>query len=159
SVCLWGFASEKQMQYEEKVLKQIIEETGGKLIPDEVYQRWVPYAANNWVRDTNACRWMRFGGAIGNAHTPFDSMDNALELFPSAWERLDKYTPPALDADHSDWILPFDFCHQALGGVDFTFEKTEEVCKIIVACMGELIRYDRQNSIISLTSSMAPLNV
>ncbi len=25
--------------------------------------------------------------------------------------------------------------------------------------MGELIRYDRQNSIISLTSSMAPLNV
>jgi hypothetical protein len=159
SVCLWGFASEKQMQYEEKVLMQIIEETDGKLIPEDVYQMWVPYAANNWVRDTNACRWMRFGGAIGNAHTPFDSIDSALDLFPSAWERLEKYTPPALDADRSDWILPFDFCHQALGGVDFTFEKTEEVCKTILASMGELIRSDRTNSIISLTSSMAPLNV
>ena len=28
AVCLWGFASEKQVEYEEKVLKQIIEETG-----------------------------------------------------------------------------------------------------------------------------------
>ncbi|GAG28975.1 unnamed protein product, partial [marine sediment metagenome] len=53
SVCLWGFASEKQVDYEEKVLRQIIQETGGKPIPDEVYQRWVPYTANNWVRDTN----------------------------------------------------------------------------------------------------------
>jgi len=159
AVCLWGFASEKQVEYEERVLKQIIEETGGELIPDDLCQMWVPYAANNWIRDTNACRWMRFGGAIGNAHTLFDSIDTAMDLFPSAWELLEKYTPPALDADRSDWILPFDFCHQALGGVDFSFEKTEEICKTIVACMGELIRSDRQKSVVSLTSSMAPLNV
>jgi len=159
AICLWGFASEKQVEYEEKVLKQIIEETGGKLIPDEVYQTWAPYAVNNWVRDTNACRWMRIGGALGNTHILFDSMDNALALFPAAWERLDRYTPPALDADRSDWILPFDFCHQALGEVDYTFEKTEEFCEIVQRSMAEIIREDRKNKIISLASGMASLSM
>jgi len=159
AVCLWGFASEKQLEYEEKVLNLIIEDTGGSLISQEVYQMWVPYAVNNWVRDDNACRWMRIGGSLGNTHILFDSMDNALALFPAAWERLDRYTPPALDADHSDWILPFDFCHQALGEVDYTFEKTEEVCEIVQASMAELIKDDRKNKIISLASGMASLSM
>jgi len=159
AICLWSLASEKQVQYEEKVLKQIIKESGGEPIPKDVYDRWAPYAVNNWIRDTNACRWMRVGGGLGNTHIVFDTMDNALALFPAAWERLDKYTPPALGGMHSAWILPFDFCHQALGEVDYTFEKTDEVCQVVQQSFVELIKQDRQDGVISLASGMATLNI
>jgi len=126
AVCLWGFASEKQVAYEETVLKQIIEETKGKLIPDEVYQRWVPYTANNWVRDTNGCRIMRIGGAYSVTNGSLDSLDDAERSFPPSWEVLDKYTPPFLDSDHPAWVAPYDFAHHALAETDFPREKTDE---------------------------------
>jgi hypothetical protein len=91
SVCLWGFTSEKQMEYEEKVLKQIIEETGGKLIPDEIYKKWVPYCANNWIRDTNGCRLMRIGGCYGTHHILHDTLDSAQYSFAGVWEHLDTH--------------------------------------------------------------------
>ena len=50
------------MNYEQKVLLEIIRETKGELVPDEVYQEWVPYAANNWIRDTSGVRMTRIGG-------------------------------------------------------------------------------------------------
>jgi len=126
AVCLWGFASEKQVAYEAKVLKQIIDETGGKLIQDEVYQRWVPYTANNWIRDTNGCRMMRVGGGYSATNLTFDSIDDYERSFPPSWEILDKYTPPFLDSAHPAWVAPYDFCHGALSETDFPREKTDE---------------------------------
>jgi len=126
AVCLWGYASEKQVEYEGKVLKQIIKETGGKLIPDEVYQRWVPYAANNWLRDTNGCRMMRTAGGyfIGNA--TMDTLDESLRTFEIGWPVIDKYTPPLLDSDHPAWVHPYDLGHFCLAEIDFPREKTDE---------------------------------
>ena len=126
AVCLWGFASEKQVEYEEKVLRQIIDDTGGKLIPDEVFERWVPYTANNWIRDTNGCRMMRIGGGYSVTNMTFDSLDDAERSFPLAWEILDKYTPPFLDSDHPAWVAPYDLAHYALAETDFPREKTDE---------------------------------
>ena len=126
AVCLWGFASEKQVEYEEKVLKQIIEETGGKLIPDEVYQRWVPYTANNWLRDTNGCRMMRTAGGYYMQSVTTDSFDDVLRSFQSGWEILDEYIPPILDCGHPAWVTPYDLGHYALAEVDFPRQKTDE---------------------------------
>jgi len=126
AICLWGFASEKQVDYEEKVLKQIVEETGGQLVPDEVYQRWVPYTANNWIRDTNGCRMMRIGGGYAACNLVFDSLDDAERSFPRSWELLDKYTPPFLDSDHPAWIAVDNLGHSALAETDFPREKTDE---------------------------------
>ena len=131
AVCLWGFASVKQVEYEEKVLKQIIEETGGQLIPDEVYQRWVPYTANNWIRDTNGCRMMRIGGGYSVTNLALDSLDDAESSFPPSWEILDKYTPPFLDSDHPAWVAAFDLAHYALAETDFAREKTDENDQIL----------------------------
>ncbi len=125
-VCLWGFASAKQVDYEEKVLRQIIDETGGRMIPEDVYQRWVPYAANNWVRDTNGCRMMRVGGGYSVTNMTFDSLDDAERSFPPSWEILDKYTPPFLDSDHPAWVAPYDFGHHALTETDFPRVKSDE---------------------------------
>jgi len=127
AICLWGFASDKQVEYEERVLKQIIDETGGKLIPDEVYQRWVPYCATNWIRDTNGCRMMRIGGGYSLTNATVDSLDDAVRAFHAGWKKLDEYTPPILDCDHPDWVAPFDFSHFALSETDYPREKTDEL--------------------------------
>jgi hypothetical protein len=137
AVCLWGFASKKQVEYEEKVLKQIIEETRGRLIPEEVYERWVPYTANNWIRDTNGCRMMRIGGGYQAINLILDSLDDAERGFPPSWEILDKYTPPLLDSDHPAWVAVYDLAHHALAETDFPREKTDENDRILAQASGE----------------------
>ena len=156
SVCLWGFASEKQIDYEEKMLKQIIEETGGKLIPEEVYQKWVPHCANNWIRDTNGCRLMRVGGCYGTHHILHDTLDSARESFAGVWEHLDKYTPPILDCDHSDWILAYDFCHFGSAEVDFPHEKTEEICEVVRRDAYDTLVYDVKTGIAAFSTGLVP---
>ena len=157
SVCLWGFASGKQVEYEQKVLMDIIRDTGGKLIPEEVYQGWVPYTANNWVRDTLGCRLMRLS-SYGTNLIAFDSLDNALKLFPGEWEKLDKYTPPFLDCDHADSIPVYDFCHFGGAEVDFPHEKTDEVCQVVLRSGAETIVQDMENQVVQFASSLAPVN-
>jgi hypothetical protein len=137
AVCLWGFASERQLKYEAKVLEQIIAETGGKSIPEEVYQRWVPYTANNWIRDTNGCRMMRVGGGYSAMNLIIDSLDDAEMGISSSWAVLDKYTPPFLDGDHPAWVASYDLSHYALAEVDFPREKTPENDRILAQALVE----------------------
>ncbi len=156
-VCLWRFTSGKQIEYEEKVLRQIIKETGGKVIPDEVYQRWVPYAANDMIRCSNACRALRPGG-YGADLVSFDSLDDVLRVFPAAFELLDKYTPPILDCDHADWVSSYDLCHFASAEIDFPHEKTDEGYQAVLMRSGELIAQDMKEQVIELSSYIAPAN-
>jgi len=158
SVCLWGFASEKQLEYEEKVLKQIIEDTGGKLIPDEVYEKWVPYTANNWIRDTNGCRMMRPSGSFSTNIISYDALDDCQRSFQLGWEITDKYAPPVLDSDRSDWVLAYDFCHFASAEVDFPHEKTDEICRIAIDSARETIAREVEGSITEFTVCVAPAN-
>ena len=69
-VCLAGYASTAQLEYEENVLLDIFKETGGQPVSDEAYGRFVPYAANNWLRDANGCRMMRPAGAFSVGFHP-----------------------------------------------------------------------------------------
>jgi len=131
AVCLWGYASPKQVDYEEKVLKQIAAETGGQPVPEEVASRFVPYAASNWIRDSYACRMMRIGGGYGLAHISYDSMEDARRSLPVSWEIVDKYTPPFLDSGHPAWVAPYDLGHYALAEVEFPREKTDENDSVI----------------------------
>jgi glycolate oxidase len=158
AVCLWGFASEKQVEYEEKVLRQITEETGGRLIPDEVYQRWVPYTANNWIRDTNGCRMMRIGGGYSVANLTFDSVDDAERSFPPSWQILDKYTPPFLDSDHPAWVAVYDLGHHALCETDFPREKTDDNDRILGQATIEAIMQCVNEQVVSALVSNALAN-
>ncbi|MFC2032014.1 FAD-binding oxidoreductase [Chloroflexota bacterium] len=158
AVCLWGFASEKQVEYEERVLTQIIEETGGKMIPDEVYQRWVPYTANNWIRDTNGCRMMRIGGGYLGAELSFDSLDDAKRCVQMGWEIIDKYIPPALDCDHPDWIAPYDFSHFALAEIDIPREKTDETDLELRGIIRDFAIQNTQIGATDATLNITPLN-
>jgi len=157
AICLWGFASEKQVEYEEKVLKQIIEETSGELIPDEAYQRWVPYTANNWIRSTNGCRIMRMS-AYGAILITYDSLDDVLRSLNLGWEILDKYTPSILDCDHPALIVSYDFSHFASVEIDFPHEKTDEVCQAVLRSATESIAQDMKSQIIEFTGCLVPAN-
>ena len=158
SVCLWGYASEKQLRYEEKVLKQIIEETGGKMISEEAYRKWVPETANNWFRDTNGPRMMRIGGGFGTNMISQDSLDDALRCFQVNWEIQDKYVPPILDYGHADWVGSYDFGHSAIAEVDFSHEKTEEACRAVVKSASDQIAYEMEYGAVQYTSGIAPAN-
>jgi len=133
AVSLWGFASEKQLEYEEKVLMQIIEETGGKMLPEEVYQKWVPYAANNWFRDANGCRMARTAGGFYTADITLDSLDDCERAAELGWSILDKYTPPLLDSDHPAWVAPYDLGHFAIAEMDIPRQKVDETDVVAVS--------------------------
>ena len=101
------------------------------MIPEEVYERWVPYTANNWIRDTNGCRMMRIGGGYSAINIMLDSLDDTERSFPPSWQVLDKYTPPFLDSDHPAWVAVYDLAHYALAETDFPREKTDENDRIL----------------------------
>jgi len=135
AVCLWGFTSENQIQYEKKVLMDIIKETGGKLIAKEYYDKWVPYTANNWIRDTNGPRMMLPSGAFSLFSVGPDTLQFALESCERGHIFMEKYSPPVLDCDYSDWIAAHEFCHFGIGETDFPFEKSVEQSGAVMQAM------------------------
>jgi hypothetical protein len=158
AVCLWRYSTDSQMVYENRAVTEIMEQTGGRLLPSEVTLKWVPYAANNWIRDSNGCRMMRVGGAFQSNLIEQDTLDNALKCLPEVWELTDKWIPPMLDSDHSDWITAYDLCHFAAAEVDFPHEKTEDVCKAVITNSSEIIERDMRAGVTELSVEVAPAN-
>jgi len=158
-VCLCGFASKKQLEYEEKVLLEIISETGGKLVSDEVYQKWEPYFATNRFRDTHGARLLRIGGAIAEVRILMDSLDEHLRSLPPAWEVVDRHSPPFIDNDHCDIIWPYHFLTGAHSEVNFFLEKTPEVCQEQGKAVMEIVEQDLKDGSLSWAVLGAPLNI
>lgn len=150
-ICLWGFASEKQVEYEERVLMEIVEETGGRPVSDELYQRWVPYTANNSIRGVLGGRMMRMGGYFLTGLT-FDSLDDALRSYPVSWAILDRHTPPFLDVGHPGWSVAYDFGHFATAEVDFLREKTDECDLVLGQALEEAIRQGAEDQTVGYVS-------
>jgi hypothetical protein len=139
--CLWGFTSPKQLEYEKRVLQDIIKETGGELIPQDIYDMWVPTTANNWIRDTSGPRMFRPSGNFLALMLLGDTYQSSLYYLKAGHAVMDKYTPPILDNDHSDWIASYEMGHFAHCEVDFPIEKTVEGTKaFMAAAMEELQR-------------------
>lgn len=135
-VTLWGFASEKQVEYEETVLRQIIEDTGGELMPDEEAE-WVNSCLTpNAVRDTHRCRFLRLSRVVSIAASS-DSLYDALRHIPKANEIKAKYSPPLGDRELHDQGLnqhkfwPADFGRVAGIEIDGFAEKSEEFLTLV----------------------------
>jgi len=156
-ICLWGFASEKQLAYEEQVLQQIIKDTNGKPVSDEFYEKWVPYAANNWILDNYGSRWMRMGSYQGFNYV-FDSMDETLRASQAKRDLLDKYSPPLLANDYDPWIAPHDFCHYALNDFAAPCEKTDEGDELRLKLMKDSARRDIEEQIAAWNVTGADLH-
>ncbi len=124
-ICLWGFTSDKQLEYEKRVLEDIIEETGGRRIKQEVFDQWVPRTANNWIRDTNGSRMMRPSGTFLALKLPTDTLKSSIPVARDGYTWVEKFSPPILDSDGPDWIGGYDFGHFGFAETDFPVEKTK----------------------------------
>ena len=137
AVCLWGFTSEKQLDYEKGVLEDIIEETKGTLIPQEIFDKWVPRTANNWIRDTNGSRIIRPSGTFAALRLPFDTINSSIDVCKVGADWVEKFSPPILDCDAPDWISSYDFGHFGAAETDFPLEKNvEDLGDIMQKLMG-----------------------
>mgnify|MGYP001030302158 CR=1 FL=1 len=110
-VCLMGFASSKQLDYEERVLQDIAAETGGNL------RRVGQGGAGDFFQFGGAvCAWKATGAFISEKLT-VESLDHQLKLLKSALKVKREYIPELLidDAEEAGWILSYDFCHSGWG--------------------------------------------
>jgi len=143
--CLWGFTSAKQLAYEKNVLEDIIKDTGGRRIKQEVYDMWVPRTANNWIRDTNGSRMMRPAGTFLALKLASDTIQSSVNVVKSGYEWVDKFSPPILDCDGPDWIGTYDFSHFGFAETDFPVEKTKEGLTDLMGKLLAMTKEDLQN--------------
>ncbi len=146
-VCLWGFSSDKQLEYEKRVLEDIIKDTGGRMVAQEVFDMWVPRTANNWIRDTNGSRMMRPSGTFLALRLQTDTLDYSVGQVKTGYEWVDKFSPPILDSDGPDWIGGYDFGHFGFGETDFPVEKTAEDMGNLMGKLLEMTKEDVQNGL------------
>jgi len=146
-VCLCGFTSPEELEYEKRVLEDIIQETGGKPIDRKIYDMWVPSTANNWIRDTNGSRMMRPSGTFLALRLPTDTLQYSIEVVRAGYKWVDKFSPPILDSDGPDWIGGYDFGHFGFGETDFPVEKNPEDLGMLMNNLLEMTSEDLQNNL------------
>jgi len=120
-VLLIGFASPKQTDYEERVLKDIAEETGGSLrrVPDTG-------SADCFQPSYTNCAF-RPGGLFISTKLGYDSIDHALIYLKEGMKIKRAFMPPLLDdKEECGWICSYDFGHHAHGEITSYYELSEE---------------------------------
>ena len=86
-VVIAGISSERQMVYEEKVLRHIIKETGGRLLSDdykpEVLEALAPWNLEFCVNTVSGMRCIRSGymGTMITPYAPFENIDDSKEIW------------------------------------------------------------------------------
>lgn len=123
---LWGYASEKQVEYEEKVLREIVKDTGGKFVPDEVHQRLDSHFTPDIVRDTYRIRFLRMGG-LALFTLEIDSVEDILRSAAAARELQRKYCPPATPIPHPCKVWPCEFDRYCFTEYEALAERGEEL--------------------------------
>jgi len=130
-VTLWGYAGAGQIEYEERVLRDIIEDTSGQLIPEEE-AAWVrDEITASAVRDTHRMRYARMGKAVSIGSSA-DSLYDALRSLSLGRAALKKFSPPLGDGalfdrgQNQHKMTLADFGRTATVGVAPFCEKSEE---------------------------------
>jgi len=156
-VGIWGFVSPKQVAYEEKVLREIVEETGGEWVAADAPQELFTSYAPDTIRTEAAVRSARIGlGAplSGAQYTSFTDIPEAAKLLRDI---AVKYTPPLLDMGQADWVAPIDFGHfTAVEVYGLGPEKDEAAELRILPGQLESLQRSMEGSILTLLASVMP---
>ena len=136
-VAIIGYASKKQTEYEERVLQDIADETGGQLkrVPDTG-------AADCFLPSYTNCAY-RPGGLFISEKLGFDSIDHALAYLLKGMEVKRRFFPVLLDdKEEAGWILSFDFGHHAHGELTSYHDNTPEDLTQVLKHEKECIEQD-----------------
>lgn len=137
-VGLCGFASEKQLDYEERVLNDIAQETGGAI--RVASQKTSGDAFQNGAA---ACAYKPTGNFMSEK-LAFESIDHCEKQVRASIQLKHKLQPDFLvdDAEESGWILSYDFGHLCHSEETTYFDNTEEDCARAVKHELETVKYD-----------------
>lgn len=158
-VTLWGFASSKQVEYEEMVLHDIIADTGGELIPASEAAWLADEITAAAVRDTHRGRYLRLSVAGTDIYNTSDSLYDALRSIPAGNTVKVRYSPPLGDGgrydigpgQHKFW--PADFGRIISVSIGSFGEKSEEGEEIQRPIRGDILKYNRENSVFDIGTS------
>ncbi len=155
-VGLWATASEKQLEYEDKVLQEIIHDTGGELIPEEIHQWLNSYLTPDSIRDTHRLRFLRIGASIAVTGVTYDSVGGVQKQLQRVLEIKNKYSPPLGNTGNSIKFWPGSFSRTAFTEFDLLDEKTEEAEGVMQRRSGDIMKQCMEGSHID---QVAVLNV
>jgi glycolate oxidase len=122
-----GFTSPKQVNYEERILKEIVEETGGKFLSEDskAYYNWVTCgkAADFWRSAIS--RGSRPKGAFAPIRHPYDSLNFIAKVYDyiDEWFR-NQLIQNGLPPDTNASIMAYNFGHIAHLEVHFMFDQS-----------------------------------
>lgn len=124
AIGLWGFASEKQVKYEEKVLRQIIHDTGAEMACDEVYDRLGWFLTAEQVRLTLRYRKHRIGVRMG-IELLYAAVSDLVRGESRLYELVKKYTPPLWDVGSYYMFWAFSFGWRLMLETDTLSDKSD----------------------------------
>lgn len=106
-VLLIGFTSNKQLTYEEQILKEIASDTSGSL-------REARPADESWFMSADSISVFFVGGSEASVMVSMDSLDQGLRLGRARTELKKKYTPPLCeDYGYPGWFQVYEFGHMS----------------------------------------------
>jgi hypothetical protein len=113
-IYLVGFSSSRQLAYEEKVLKEIIEETGGEFASEKLYKMADNYKGD-LLRAATTIRGFRPTGCFFVVGFAFDSLDHSMKFGKVVTDRKEEYIERGafMNDAASDWVISFDQGHTA----------------------------------------------
>ncbi len=137
-VALHGKTSRKQLEYEEKVLKGIVEKVGGIFVDEDepAYQVWIKRAANEWIRFGNAQRLSRSSDCFSIGSSNVDSIDKIVyEIMESNTYGRKMLEEEGLGKDfvqplsvNGGWISPQEYGYWCLHTTDVFPEQDPAQC-------------------------------
>ncbi len=114
-VLLEAHTSKKQLAYEEKILRDIVAETGGHFLPDDINQWYSDRISAELVRTNLISRLWRATGRFTPLKIGGDSLDHAIEIHKSTLEKVKKFVQSEKLVMNCEgegmWINPYDLCH------------------------------------------------
>ena len=155
-VGLQASTSLRQLEYEEKVLKELVAKVGGIFVQEDepAYQTWIGRAANEWLRFGNAQRLARPSDNFSIGTSNVDSIDmivfDIMEGNKVARDLLEG--PKHLGKDfvqplsvHGGWISPQEYGYWCLMTTDVFPDQAPEQAKEAIEIIGNITRKQIEN--------------
>jgi len=159
-VGIWGWASPKQVDYEEMVLREIVAETGGEWASEEACQQLLCSYAPDTIRTEAAVKCVRMGTGAPLSSAQFNGLADTLRAEQFYRSIKDRYTPPLLDMGQADWVAPIDMGHFAAVEVYGMQPAKDEAAEIrMVPGQLESIKLCTSNSIMALSTGALSQNI
>jgi FAD/FMN-containing dehydrogenase len=150
-VALQATTSPKQIEYEERVLRDIVAKVGGVFVSEDepAYQVWIGRVANEWIRFGNAQRLARPSDSFNIGASCVDSIDVIVqeilksnrverELLDKEGKGADFVQPLSV---HGGWISPQEYGYWCLMTTDVFPEQSPEQAAEALEVITAVVKY------------------